>query len=465
MKKTIVSLAALAALALVGCEPKVNPAVAGLVINEVAAHDDRGLDSWVELYNNTASEIPLAGITVTLNDAYFVDKVLYAFGANDKLAAGERCVLNTADNTLVTGFSSEEDFTITVKSGNAVVAKFSRDKDVEKPVKLSNNGSYQRLPDGTGAFIPTTSSTRGRENIVYTLENTKHNAIWVWSSRMEAWLEDDCAYMKDIKRRGYDHVLLNYSAFEHAKANTAKKFLAAASANGLMVHAWVQAFYSGGSWVNPIDPSTKKLRQDVFDKIIANVNTYLDEFGVDGIHLDYIRYPGTASKYSYIDENGVTCSGAKAVAEFCRQLRENLKKREVEGRPETHIVVSAALMAEGVATGIKSYGQDPYLMGKYIDVLMPMIYRYQSATLVYGEEWARKQANEFALGSDAQVWAGTTTYCYGEGNAVTKLGEEQLRKDCEVFLTSRAKGVVLFRDGLGQPFPDVNDLDWDNTIK
>ena len=181
--------------------------------------------------------------------------------------------------------------------------------------------------------------------------------------------------------------------------------------------------------------------------IIERANGYINEFGVQGIHLDYIRFGGTAYKHNPSAE--ITAVGA--VTEFCRQIREAMDARG------ENIILSAAMMAEDNAAYY--YGQNAAQMGRYIHILMPMIYRYQEGGVSYSTDWCMKMVRLFTTVTDAQVWAGTQTYSY-VGNNVSGLDEERLRSDCEDFVGSGASGIVLFRYALGT-FPDVNDL-WES---
>ena len=449
MKTAIMSAAAIIAASLaVGCRTTGSDdlrAFSGVAINEVAAHDERDAGTtWVELYNASGNDVDLSALKLFLYDAYFEGFVLHEFEGS-VLAPGERMLLSTEDGGLKTGIASDSEFEIRLakdKSGDCVDSFSNSGLSPQKQLPVA--GSYQRLPDGTGPMTRTLVSTRGRENIIMGLDNTKHNAIWLWSTYMNEWTADDAALMKQMKALGYDHVLLNYAAFESKERTKTKKFIEAAADAGLMVHGWIQCFYSNGNWVSPVIDEENRYDQELFDDIIAKANAYIDEWGVQGIHLDYIRFGGTAPNHNPSPE--VTAVGA--VTEFCRQIREAMDARG-EG-----IILSAALMAENNAAYY--YGQDASQMGKYIHVLMPMIYRYQSGGVAYGESWCQSMARMFADATDAQVWAGLQTYDYA-GTSVRGLDAGTIRADCNTFIGTGVSGVVLCRYALGT-FPDVNDL-------
>ena len=176
--------------------------------------------------------------------------------------------------------------------------------------------------------------------------------------------------------------------------------------------------------------------------------------GVDGIHLDYIRFGGTAYKHNPSEE--VTAVGC--VTEFCRQMHDAVKAV----RPD--IVLSAALMPEPDSEYY--YGQDPAQMGQYLDILMPMIYYHSEGYRKNGAKWALGVADHFATkGAPAAVWAGLTTYEDTDTAQVVPMSPERILEDCRMFAdSSMATGVVLFRYGLGE-LPDLNGLWNDNSDK
>ena len=449
MKRMITMGSALVALTMLfpACQEKSDPfsvkEYTDLVINEVSAHDDRdGVDTWVEIVNNSQQDKDLSKLSLYLTDEYFDGRQIASLDGKT-LKAGERLIVATTDEALNTGISSAADFSIVLGMApdKGIVDKFER-ADMGR---LSVPGSYQRIPDLTGEWQRTPAASKGYENRVLTLENTKPNAIWLWSSHSAEWIENDGAIMKRMKELGYDHVLLNFSAFETAsKIKTTTKFLEMAAQTGIMVHVWMQAFYQGG-WVSPVIDAENRYDQALFDKIVAEAKSYVEDYGAQGIHLDYIRFGGTAYKHNPSAE--ITAVGA--VNECCRQVREGI---DAVG---DNIVLSAAMMAESSAAYY--YGQNPAQMGKYVDVFMPMIYRYHAYGVKDSDATCRTRSRLFTTVTDRPVWAGITTYEY-EGESVKSLPAERIREDADLFANDTdCSGLVLFRYALGD-FPDVNNL-------
>lgn len=270
------------------------------------------------------------------------------------------------------------------------------------------------------------------------------NGIWLWSKYMN---EVD---LQELADKGIGNIILHEKSFEAHGVDSTMAFINAAEEKGILTHVWFQCFYKEGKWISPVDDDNVCYKQDYYDEVITRAEHYLD-LGVKAIHLDYIRFGGTAYKHDFL-EQGITGTGA--VTEFCRQISERLKAKNPD------VILSAALMPEPDSEYY--YGQDPSQMGRYIDILMPMIYRHSPSYSKGGPdsarvEWARKVAEHFvAKGAPATVWAGTTTY-RGDDGEVTAMDAEGIRSDCEDFTGTGVEGVVLFRYGIGE-IPDMNGV-------
>ena len=357
----IVILAVMAA----GCDKEKGPSsknYSGLMITEVAANADKpATASWVEIYNSSKKDLSLSGLGLYVFDDDSEGEELTIMD-DRMILAGERLVFSTADMTLVRGISSESDFEIVLgmSADKEIIDRFSRSK-VAGPTERF--GSYQKIPEKGGDWVITSQATRRIGNY-----DAKPNAIWVWSSHMDQWIADDFKVLKQMKQLGYDHILLNYYSFDAPEnMDKARQIVSVAKEQGLKVHAWMQVFKEDGNWLNPIENLTNRqgrYKQEEFDRLIDKANRYIDEFDVDGIHLDYIRFSGSGTgiaNYNNYD-NGVTASGA--INEFCRQLRESIDSR-LEG-----VILSAAMVTSNDV--MFYFGQDPTAMGEYIDILIPM---------------------------------------------------------------------------------------------
>lgn len=427
----------------VSCNPGGNEAytpasgLEGLVINEICGTQEESGDSWIELLNTTGGEINTSGMKIFLSDDYYVRKRIYS-SPGTVVGAGEYLVLSYRGGEIDTGISASVPVEIYMTAGDGVVIdSFLRDDEIGKKSGHPDGGSYSRLPDGTGKWFVTSSATSGEKNFGY----SNRNGVWMWSTHLMG------APLATLASKGIGHIILNEQAFKSYTEEEVLVRIAEAEALGMTVHIWIQCFYSNGTWISPVDDENKRYDQELFDGIIARAESYLD-MGIEGIHLDYIRFGGTAHLHNH--DNGVTGEGA--VTEFCRQISARLKAKN------SRAILSAALMWERESAYY--YGQNSAAMGQYIDILMPMIYRYAEGS---GSDrtasWARSTADYFAANSGgAEVWAGLQTYRYVSGSA-SGLSQEEILNDCRDFTETAATGVVLFRYGLGN-FPDLTNL-WD----
>jgi hypothetical protein len=120
----------------------------------------------------------------------------------------------------------------------------------------------------------------------------------------------------------------------------------------------MQVLYHGG-FQNPIDTSTGGINTTLLNSDIQEAIEYASIPGIRGINLDYMRYPGTAYKYT---------NGTQAVTYFVTQLVSAIKN------VNSSLLVSGSLMPE-TTNGAYYYGQDVTQLGKYLDILVPMIYK------------------------------------------------------------------------------------------
>lgn len=270
--------------------------------------------------------------------------------------------------------------------------------------------------------------------------DTNTNGIWLWSKYMNEVNLDTLA-SKDI-----GNIILHEVAFKNHGEDSTMAFVRRARQKGMKVHIWFQCFYKDGKWINPVDDENNRYKQEYFDEVIGRARHYVS-LGVDGIHLDYIRFGGTAHKHNPSEE--ITATGC--VTEFCRQISEALRAMN------PRIVLSAALMPEPDSEHY--YGQDPSQMGQYLDILMPMIYYHCDSYRPHGAEWALSAADHFATrGAPAKVWAGITTYEDNDTTQVVPMSAQKIRNDARMFVRrSKASGVVLFRYGLGE-LPDLHGI-------
>jgi len=236
-----------------------------------------------------------------------------------------------------------------------------------------------------------------------------------------------------LANSGIRNVFLHESAIsQYGKLNVTIWAKEAAS-KGITTHIWIQCFYSKGKWINPVNTATKSYNQAYFNKILSKVITYSKMDYIGGIHLDYLRYPGTAYMYKY--SNGVT--GEKAITKFTSQVKSCMNKYN------QNMVLSAAVMPE-TSSNARYYGQNIPKLGKHLDIIVPMIYK---GNYRRSPSWITSKTRWFVKNSGgAQVWTGLQTY--RSDKKVKPLSIYALKIDFKAALNGGASGIALFRWGL-----------------
>lgn len=283
-------------------------------------------------------------------------------------------------------------------------------------------------------YIPKYSRDSLGSNVSYNLSASK-NAIWVHSGDMKN------VDLDLLAKYGIGNIFIHEDIFKNP--TTAISWIKTASSKGFKIHIWFTTFYNATSkvWTNPIIDSKKALNQSYFDKVIFRAKYYAGIAGVAGIHLDYLRYPGSdsnkASIFSY--DNGK--NGADAITEFVRQLSVAVKNINPK------IILSGALMPEKSDAAIY-YGQDAPRLGKYLDVLVPMLYEGN-----YGKDnaWIQSTTKWYIDNSGgAEVWGGL--YAYHSDEDLSRLSVSELTADCKSVLAGGGNGIVIFRWGIANLF-------------
>lgn len=232
--------------------------------------------------------------------------------------------------------------------------------------------------------------------------------------------------LQTLASQGTNVIFLNYYAFTLHGQKAVTDWIQSASNQGIKVHIWMQVFYDG-KFISPV-LSNGSYNYDLFNEKINEAKYYAGIAGVAGIHLDYLRFPGTAYQYS---------NGVSAINDFVKMLTEAVEK------VNPNILVSAAVMPETTADKYY-YGQDIPTLGNYLDIIIPMVYKgnYQSST-----SWITTTTQWFVENSGkAQVWSGLQTY--KSDSDVTKLSTSELTNDANAALAGSASGVILFRYGV-----------------
>ncbi len=396
-----------------------------------------------ENHNLTTNANGYVYLKFTLKTGDYTVKYAYYNSNPDASSSGSNTITVWANRTYISGPNMAM---VEGVSKNYSVTLYDQFKKVlpNKVITITvNNKTYTVKTNSKGVATQALKLSKGNYTIKYSFagdekyphsNGTKTITVSAVTNTFGVYLFG--ANMKDINLKTISsyhvgNIFLNYYAIEHWGVNEVKSFISKANSYGIKVHIWMQCFYNGG-WVNPstCGDSYKK-------KVIKEAVSYANIPGVAGIHLDYLRYPGTAYQYS---------GAVSQITTFTKNLVNAVKE------VDENLILSAAIMPE-TSSNPYYYGQDSSQLGKYLDVIMPMAYKGN-----YGQpsSWLKKTASYFASHcGNAQIWL--TLQSYRSDSDVTKLTAAELKKDSQNALDGGAKGVVFFRHQYTNYF-DMNTL-------
>jgi len=208
--------------------------------------------------------------------------------------------------------------------------------------------------------------------------------------------------------------------------NTAKlkQVVSLCKNTNIRVHGWVICFYTG----NGFDISSS--RQTVVKNFISSV---IRISGVDGICLDYVRYSG--SNPSSVNANKVT--------NFVKQVKTLMNNYDSD------LILSACVFAEGAGTKTY-YGQDYAALSPYVDVMLPMAYKYDYNA---GRSWL-KSVTSYVVNHAKYSKVVTVLQTYKEtSGGLIQLSKSELELDAQAVMSAGSYGYSLFRYGLISSYP------------
>lgn len=249
----------------------------------------------------------------------------------------------------------------------------------------------------------------------------KGNGYWVWSSHMYS------VNLKKLSKLGTKHLFLHTYAIHTYGKSAVVKWIAKAHKYGMKVHLWMQVCYVNGKWTRPCNKDNT-IKYGFLNKKIKEAKKYAKIKGVDGIHFDYVRFGGTAHLYK---------TSTDAINYFVKKASIGVHKIK------PNCIVSAAVMPEPSMMKYW-YGQDIPTMGKYMDVVVPMVYK---GNFNQKTPWITKIVKLYKKQSkSAVIWAGLQSY-HSDNNA-KKLSHAALLKDAKAAKEGGATGSILFRIGI-----------------
>ncbi|WP_298519373.1 hypothetical protein [uncultured Methanobrevibacter sp.] len=246
------------------------------------------------------------------------------------------------------------------------------------------------------------------------------NGYWVFSDNMNS------VNFQALKNNGCKQILLHVHSISVHGQSAVESWIANANRHGIKVHLWMQICYGEGGWVSPVrDDGSFKYAW--MNSKISEAISYSKVKGAAGVHLDYVRYGGTAHNHINAVEsiNYIVKKASLAI----HKVRANS-------------IFSIAVMPEPDMMHYY-YGQDIPTLSKYVDAIIPMAYCGN-----YGQSnnWLTSVTSTFVKQSNgAQIWCGLQGYV--SDYDVTPLSHSALLKQAKAAKDGGAAGSIIFRHG------------------
>ena len=393
-----------------------------------------------ETYTKTTDSNGIISLPINLNVGKYT--ITYSNKADTKINAKSGSATLTVKEVLNTTLTwkSEDTFTSNAQTYKIELLDSNNKAISDETVKLIvNSKTYSAKTTSDGYATFNTNLAKGQYTASYSFAGNSIYAPSSGSVKITIDKNNDTGYgywvygadmntvnLNTLAAQGTTDILLNYYAITKHGQSAVETWIANANKLNIRVHIWMQVFYSSSTgWVNPIQNGAKNT--DYFTEKITEAQKYAKIKGVSGIHLDYMRYPGTAYK---------TNGGTAAISSFVKEITTAIHNINPK------LIVSTTLMPE-TENNAYYYGQDYSVISKYMDVVIPMIYKgnYEASSL-----WITTTAKWFVDNSKgAQVWAGIQGY--NSDNNPTNLTVSELKDDAKAAINGKAGGVIIFRYG------------------
>ncbi len=355
----------------------------------------------------------------------------------------ETIITDSGKFEFVHGSGSSFDVILTDANGNPIAN--------QKVIITISGVDYERITNDKGIASITINLGEGVYNVSYRFEGNSDYAASNGSATIDVvskingngyWVQAKDMFKVDLAAlasQGVGNIFLNYYAFSLYTEASILDWIQQANDLHIKVHIWMQVFYDSG-WILPVlDDGTPDYEH--FNEKIEEALYYASLPGVAGIHFDYLRLPGTAYKHE---------GSLEAINEFVTMVTSAV--REVN----PNLILSAALMPEKQIDYY--YGQDIAHISKYMDVIIPMIYKgnYNS-----GSSWISSMTKWFVENSQgAEVWVGLQGY--ESDYDVTDLPLDEITNDAQIAISAGASGVLIFRWG-ATSLVDFDSLDYNQS--
>ena len=341
---------------------------------------------------NSGTNYDKVTITASLNNIY-ESKTLKSYQTDKKIPL-------TSLNIRITGINKDENLKYNSASPRTLTRSYSKKGEVTVTAVIDN----QKLT--TSMYL---------KNIPITTKITSmyiQRFASVTKSDVNAWVK---AGLTDV------YVLTSVSDGDTSKLRSVASMC---KNTNIRVHAWIICFKPGSSF--DISYSRQTAVKNFIKKVIKLS-------GVDGVCLDYVRYSG--SNPSSVNPNVIT----NFVKDVYNIVKSNNKNQ----------LVNIAVFAEKGSTKTY-YGQDYAALSPYVDVMLPMAYKYDYTPT---RAWLKDVTN-YVVKQAKYSYVVTTLQTYKEvGGSTPKLSTSEIEGDARAAMQAGSYGYCLFRYGLLYSYP------------
>lgn len=238
--------------------------------------------------------------------------------------------------------------------------------------------------------------------------------------------------LETYKAKGITDIYVAFTNYNTASLRkTMECFVKAKDTNkitGVRIHARMNILYDATEKKYYEPTNTARL-----DFIKKNIDYVANNFNIDGISLDYMRYSG----------NGQDNTRHPKITALFKTLKTYIDSKK------KNYIISTSCKAEDDAS-YTYYGQKHKDFAPYVDYMMPMIYKTDYATpkLVTDDEWVLKRAKYILDQGVDKNKIVATIQTYKSDNSNIPLAE--LNATSQKLSTLKIRGVTLFREGLVQ---------------
>ena len=300
----------------------------------------------------------------------------------------------------------------TVRNLNEVQAVNNTNKNQSTSTTVNASNSSKNLNNSSNSTVKIQSATQAAGDEIY------NNVHGLWLS------VDDVKNVNadELKNSGITDVFVKANRIsDPLYPSVLTSIINKLKGTGIRIHAWITCFVDqNGNWIDPKNVTNQ-------NSIIKEITDITKNYNINGIFLDYVRYPGKAYK---------TAGATNTITSFVAKVYSTVKSIKPK------VAVSAALMPEG-AVNSYYYGQDYSQLSKYLDFLVPMVY---SGNYNENTSWITSTTKYIVAHSNGKpVIAGLQTY--RSDTNLTVVPASEIRTNINSAVKGGASGYALFRYG------------------